>query len=513
MPNADAPESLVGGDLFNLITAGLYDNPLVIYREYIQNAADAIVSAGDAVNGKVEIGIDPSGLRVKIRDNGPGLSYEAAVGELLPIARSRKRRKTDRGFRGIGRLSGLAFAESVTFLTRSESERPATRIVWNGPKLRKCITETGKIERAIRECVRIETVAGLDYPAHFFEVEVSGVGRHAAGLILNREAVRTYIGEVCPVPMATIFPFAPNIENLFGENESPLALEVIFDGELTPVTRRYGETIRFSEDREDCFTEFEELDIPSADRSESAAVGWVAHSSYLGAIPKEAGIRGVRARVGNIQIGSEAVFDRLFQDERFNRWCVGEIHVVDQRIVPNGRRDYFEPGPHTRNLENQLGAVIHRIVTRCRKASATRNKKRKFLSTLRQMEESYDLAVSGYLLPKDAKAMVKQAVNRLRDIREENIDPKNGHTKVDLEKLDAMEMKLDNFKPRTSRPTFKNITASEISTYRKVFQILAEVSQSPHAAKEMIEAILSHTHEIGSSNIAARPSRTFRSKG
>ncbi len=513
MPNADAPESLVGGDLFNLITVGLYDNPLAIYREYIQNAADAIVSAGDAVNGKIEVDIDPSGLRVKIRDNGPGLSYEAAVRELLPIARSRKRRKTDRGFRGIGRLSGLAFAESVTFLTRAESERPATRIVWNGSKLRKCITETGKIERAIRECVRVETVAGLDYPAHFFEVEVGGVGRHAAGLILNREAVRTYIGEVCPVPMSPIFPFASDIENLFGANESPLALEIIFAGERLPITRRYGEMIRLSQDREDCFREFEEIGIPSADKSERAAVGWVAHSSYFGAIPKEAGIRGVRARVGNIQIGSEAVFDRLFQDERFNRWCVGEIHVVDPRIVPNGRRDYFEPGPHTRNLENQLAAVIRRVVTRCRKASAMRNKKRKFLSTLRQMEETYDLAVSGYLFPQDAKAMVRQALKHLRDIRDETLDPKNGHTKDDLEQLEVMGTKLDNFKPRTSRPMFRNITDSEISTYRKIFQTLAEVSQSPHAAKEMIEAILSHAHEIGSSNIAVRSSRTFRSKG
>ncbi len=512
MPNADEPESLVGGDILNLVTAGLHDNPLTIYREYIQNAADSIVSAGDTVNGKVKIDIDVSGLRVKIRDNGPGLSHKASVRALLPIALSQKRRETDRGFRGIGRLSGLAFAESVTFLTRAESDCPVTRIVWNGPKLRKRILETGEIERAIRECVRVETVAGLDYPAHFFEVEIGGVGRHAAGLILNREAVRTYIGEVCPVPMSPTFPFASNIENLFGENEPPLALEIIFDGELTPITRRYGKMIQFSQDREDCFTEFEEIDIPSANRNENAAVGWVAHSSYLGAIPKETGIRGVRARAGNIQIGSEAVFDRLFQDERFNRWCVGEIHIVDPRIVPNGRRDYFEPGPHTRNLENQLGAVIHRIVTRCRKASATRNKERKFLSTLHRMEETYDLAVSGYLLPKDAKAMIRQALNRLRDIREESRDPKNGHTEVDLEKLDEVEMKLGNFKARRSRPMFRNITASETTTYRKVFQTLAEVSQSPHAAKEMIEAILLHTHEIGSSNLAAPSSRTFRSK-
>ena len=42
----DTPMSLVGSDVLGLITAGMYDNPLTVYREYIQNAADAISSAG-----------------------------------------------------------------------------------------------------------------------------------------------------------------------------------------------------------------------------------------------------------------------------------------------------------------------------------------------------------------------------------------------------------------------------------------------------------------------------------
>ena len=139
MSDADAPASLVGGDVLSLVTAGMYDNPLAIYREYIQNAADALAAAGNTANGKVEINIDSSELRVRIRDNGPGLPHEAATRALLPIARSQKLRGTDRGFRGIGRLSGLAFAESVTFLTRTRNDRPVTRIVWNGPKLRNRI--------------------------------------------------------------------------------------------------------------------------------------------------------------------------------------------------------------------------------------------------------------------------------------------------------------------------------------------------------------------------------------
>ena len=492
MPDADTPESLIGGDILSLITAGMYDNPLAIYREYIQNAADALDTVGGRANGKVEVDIDLSALRIRIRDSGPGLSHETAVRALLPLARSQKRRGIDRGFRGIGRLSGLAFADSVTFTTRAQSDQPVTRIVWDGPKLRDRIVAGAQTGRAIRECVSVKSLPGPEYPAHFFEVEVSGVSRHTMGLILNREAVRAYISEVCPVPMSPMFPFPSEVKNLFGEDESPLALKIILDGEPVPVTRRYGELIRFSKDRKDYFTEFEEIYIPSADRTGSAAIGWVAHSSYFGAIPKEIGIRGVRARVGNIQIGDETVFERLFPEERFNRWCVAEIHILDPRIIPNGRRDYFEPGPHIRNLENRLGAILRGIAARCRKASAMRNNERKILSVLSRMEETYDLAVSGYLSPEDAKALIGKALNGIPGIRD-NVGSMNGHDGAHIAKLDAVETKLRNFQVRRGRLPFRGIPASEITIYRRVFQALAEISRSPRSAKETIEAVLAHT--------------------
>ena len=34
-----------------------------------------------------------------------------------------------------------------------------------------------------------------------------------------------------------------------------------------------------------------------------------------------------------------------FTEERFNRWCVGELHILDSRIVPNARLDYFSQDP------------------------------------------------------------------------------------------------------------------------------------------------------------------------
>lgn len=249
--------------------------------------------------------------------------------------------------------------------------------------------------------------------------------------------------------------------------------------------------IRFSKDREDSFTEFEKIAIPSVDGDRSAAIGWVAHSSYLGAIPKESGIRGIRARVGNIQIGDETIFDRLFPEERFNRWCVGELHIVDSRVIPNGRRDYFEPGPHIRNLENQIGTIARRIATRCRTASAMRNKEHKFQSALHQLEDAYDLAISGYLSPEDAKALVRQSLDHIPHIQE-NVDSMNSHSRQNLEELNALENKLGNFRVQHDHSLLGGVEESEVATYRKIFQALVEASQSPRVAKELIEAVLLH---------------------
>ena len=182
MTREDALASLVGEGVLGLITTGMYDAPLAIYREYIQNSVDAIQKAEGGIHGRIDIEVDPAGRRICIRDNGPGLSGKAARRALLPLARSEKARGTDRGFRGVGRLSGLAFAETVTFLTRSRGNTPLSRITWRDSYLRGSDRDVGS---AIRDCVTVESIPGADYPDRFFQVEIAGVARHAAGVALR----------------------------------------------------------------------------------------------------------------------------------------------------------------------------------------------------------------------------------------------------------------------------------------------------------------------------------------
>ena len=487
MQDATSPGVTVGASILGLVTSGIYDDPLAIYREYIQNAVDEL-SRQNGVEGKVEITIDPRQKRVSICDDGPGLTYQECLEDLVPISQSRKCLGQDRGFRGIGRLSALAFAESVTFLTRACAGDPVTRVVWSKTRLGDPRHSLQATEIGFQDWVSVEVLDDFDYPEHFFRVEIYGVSRHAAGVLLNREAVRGYIAEVCPVPLTPDFPFFEQVLEIFPALQSPYSLRITLDGEEQPVQRQYGSTIALSGNKEEHFYEFEKVRVPSVDDTGDAAVGWIAHSSYLGAIPKGERIRGIRVRLGNIQVGDERVFDHLFEEERFNRWCVGEVHILDSRIIPNGRRDYFERNPHLRNLENHLAPIFGQITARCRAASSNRIKEKRLNSTIADIEAMYELAASGCLASTDAEAFVEQALEQLMKARLDIGTAGIGIEPVD--RISAVETRLRNFHPNGSPFPLADISPSEVDTYQKVFWAVARRVPSPLSAREIIDAVV-----------------------
>ena len=48
----------------------------------------------------------------------------------------------------------------------------------------------------------------------------------------------------------------------------------------------------------------------------------------------------------DVQVGESNLFEDSFKEPRFNGWTIGEIHVLDRRVVPNARRDNFEVNPY-----------------------------------------------------------------------------------------------------------------------------------------------------------------------
>ena len=480
--------AVVGVDVLGLVTSGMYIDPLTVYREYIQNAADAIQSAGVEHDGRVEIVLAPEEGRLAIRDNGPGLSLTEAKRSLVPIAKSEKHGCGLRGFRGVGRLAGLAFAESVTFLTRAGTGTPVVRVVWDGSTLNAGIRNRERLAKVLDAAVTVDTVRDEGYPAHFFEARMDGVSRHAATSLMNRDAVRQYVGEVCPVPFAKDFRTATDILERCGWGEEPFAVSIRFGDEDGRVERPHGRSVKVSEHESQEIVEVEEVRVAGLGGCECAAIGWIAHTPYRGAILKSCGVRGIRARVGNIQIGGENVFGHLFSEDRFNRWCIAEVHVLDGAIVPNARRDYFEPGVHLRNLENQLGAVCRRLERRCRSASKGRLRERRLREFVDEAEATLELAMLGYLNTDTALRLIEECTFEAAAWMEKRsmvVD-----SGASTEALRRVVDRLNNFRAHAGAKKLPGVGVTETQVYREIFGVLTEVLSHPELAKRMIEAVV-----------------------
>lgn len=475
---------LVGGDILRLITVGMYDKPLNIYREYLQNAIDSLANFGYSTEA-VQVTIDPIQSRIVIRDYGTGLSPEDSVRRLIPIGNSKKIPGLDRGRLGIGRLAALAFAEDVHFTTRTKASEPVTRVSWNGNALRSAASADART--VISNCTTVRSLKNDGWPDRFFQVDIDGVTRHSASTLLNHEAVRNYIGEVCPVPMSPSFPLADAIQRFLGPYTNCFTINVTLNDSDTPVTRPFGQAIPLAGDYSAPFEMLETRLVPKLNSHSPAAVIWLAHTPYVGSISRGLSIRGLRARIGNIQIGSENIFEHLFHETRFNGWCVGEVHIVDSSIVPNARRDYFEICPHLRNLENHIGAVAHDISAKCRRASSQRNMLRGVGTNINRAKCACDLVTSGYLHPEDADVLRSRQRVSLRKIKQTVQQLNGGSPLVKTHELDQYEHILGSVDLLRKPPP--DMPSGSANSLRSAFGTIAD-SMPPDTALAMIKKIL-----------------------
>lgn len=117
----------IGKNIIENLTTAMYENLLIIYREYIQNAADSIDSAIkknvlDADEAEIHIEINANERKITIADNGVGIPANQFKTIMSSIADSTKDRAEDKGFRGIGRLGGISSCTKLIFKCSAPGE-------------------------------------------------------------------------------------------------------------------------------------------------------------------------------------------------------------------------------------------------------------------------------------------------------------------------------------------------------------------------------------------------------
>jgi hypothetical protein len=387
---ADTSEPLrapvrIGKDILGLLSTAMYVEPLSIVREYVQNAADSIDVAYDSnilasrKPGKIEIRTDSEARSLVVRDNGVGIERRNVEEILVAFGLSGKRGTSARGFRGVGRLGGLGFAQRVVFRTRFVGEPSVSEVAWDCRALRAILLDNGErsdLADVVHRVVSVRKLPDDGAPEHFFEVELERLARVRNDRLLNPIAIVDYLRQVAPLPLSPSLLFNKAMSD-FVEEFVPRRRIDICVNDSDPLTRPHRTQFVVSGTKQDKFSEVEQIKIHGIDGG-LAAIGWILHHSYLGALKASTSIRGLRARVGDIQIGDDSIFAQAFPEPRFNTWVVGELHILDRGIIPNGRRDDFETTAAYSHLLSRLLPLGRALAHRCRSSSMERTRLRQF---------------------------------------------------------------------------------------------------------------------------------------
>ena len=373
---------VVGKDVLELLSSAMYVDPLCIYREYIQNAADAIDEAqteslySTNTIPRIDVSIDVAERSIKIRDNGIGIPPNAFSRRLTSLGASKKRGSSARGFRGVGRLSGLAYCQQLIFRSKSRSGPRVWEVRWDCRRLRELLNDhnfAGDLNQIMYEILEFDTFDDPKCLPHFFEVELRKVNRIRSDILLNQAGVENYLSQVAPVPFAEDFSFGKRISSYLTKQGAGASYKIFVNGSAKAICRPFKNTFAAKQTLSDRFTDLEFVEVPALN-GEHDAVGWILHHNYFGVLPDRLGIKGLRLRLGNVQIGSDRIFEPTFPEPRFNAWAVGEIHILSNHLLPNGRRDDLEQNVHQQNLLNHVMPCAKRIAKLCRTKSAERNR-------------------------------------------------------------------------------------------------------------------------------------------
>ncbi len=505
----------VGKNILDNLTTGMYSDSKVIYREYIQNACDQIdlaITAGILpINGGViDIFTDAEKRYISIRDNATGIKSNAFIEDVGDIANSNKQIGKNKGFRGIGRLCGLAYCKTLCFSTSYSGESVKSIMTCNAQKMRAMLIENKKYTLdEIWDAIVTYSTAPEENGKHYFEVEMFDINQENTDL-LDSNKIRDYLSFVAPVPYKNtfflrtqIYSYAKHISYAIDEYCVRVNGCQIFKEYTTRLKEQSGASLKNYDD-------ISKLEFKNFcdNNGNLLAWMWVGLSRFEKQIPKINAMRGLRLRSANIQLGGDDVLTGLFKESRGNYYFVGEVFAVDKQLVPNSQRDYFNENANRVLLEDLLREyffdVLHKLYYEANRVKNDYKRQEEYLSIVDEYKKK---SQSGFVDETErqkfqfsimkAKQNAEEARKRLAKFADEdNSSPmaevrKNIGRKYEADKLNKKaEETIVSSEGHDKKQTFvtdnmSKLSKSERKLVGRILSIITDV-----APKEIAEQII-----------------------
>lgn len=454
----ETPSPRIGAFVLETLTTGMYINPLDTLREYVQNSFDSIRAAENLklINksyGKITIGIDPSKKIATIRDNGAGIPKAEAYSRLVNIGMSDKSIEADAGFRGIGRLAGIAYCKKLVFSTKVKGEAEMSQVTFDCEKLRKSMSpnmrQVKELSQVISSYAEYSQVKEKKED-HYFEVKLEEINK-AGQVFLEWEKVYDYVSQVAPVGFDNqSFPYATEIRNWIRKHRisnPEVTIEIISQNTNIQAFKPYKKITYSTLDRRNKIHLKGIRFFPENPESDTPFWGWWADTNCPGTVGDEK-VAGFRMRKSNFSIGLVEPMNQIFSESsvsygRLNKYFIGEIYILSSKVIPNARRDGFEDNSEWTKIRKELIEFAKARSREAHRLSQARNQDIEKLSG--QAEKQLEIAsikqkrgFSG----EDEKNKVAQHLSR--QIEKIQAAGKGDREKGELERISELEKKLEN---------------------------------------------------------------------
>ena len=490
--------NLVGVYVLESLTVGMYVNAFDSIREYIQNSFDSLNQAVrenliKETEKKIEIILSEEEKSVTILDYGIGVSSEKAADTLIAIGKSVKSLGIDAGFRGIGRLAGIAYCDKLTFETTAKGSSTLSKVTYNSKKIKNYLQDRSLRNKSTIQSVLMESCQ-ISYDTclndeHFFRVKLenlTGKGKD----FLKYKLIHDYLASVAPIEFdGQKFHFKSEINKIqkgFVTNESIISIVLKRLGKDDQQIRKpYKTTITKAGKKWDEVEKIFEI----TDKSQNRYRGWYGETSRLQTIPDKS-IAGIRFRINNISVGGSEITKELFEEvapthTRFNNCFIGEIHINPEFVTPNSRRDNFADTEEWRKIREDIRETL--ISKLPKKAHSTSRELNNSIPVIKKRVDEKMHKVVKMLNHGDISIAEKPIIlNELKNETKKVVTAKKKENRTDeeIETLNCKEKELNSLCAEVeafqgySDVTLENeIDQSEIDILKIVYEVLKEKLQ------------------------------------
>lgn len=366
----------IGIRLLETLTSALYEDPIVLFREYVQNSIDSFNRGKVADEFKIDININENDRVITILDNGNGIAKSNFYKQMSMIAGSDKFGEIDQiGFRGIGRLSAMPFCDELIFINKASGENTLQKFTWNGKKYKNLlkVDKEEELESIVDEISNheLEIPYDGDESDHFFKVEIKNYNDEI-NLLVNNEDFEARLCLLLPLKYDPEFKYKDEIHDHYKKfMNSDLKIfeaNVFLNGKPLYKLFKDNNILESEIIFWDLYFSKKDKSLPS----EKIGIIWFTFSRKL-VIKGNSTLRGIRVRSKNMLLGDEtSIVSAVMKSnneyittrrelEQTVIGVYGEILLDNANLSDNARRDWFRLDEHSAQLNLILTDFLKKL--------------------------------------------------------------------------------------------------------------------------------------------------------